>query len=122
VVDSQKVKTKPVINPKLIYAKIIITVSTLKNNPIFHMSETFTSLVAITRALGGVATGSINGQDADKAAAYKSIRGLKPRLVDRPARIGNKICAIAVLEANSDNTFIKIITNKIVMKTLGLSS
>ena len=51
--------------------------------------------------MGGVATGSMKAVEQEMVAGIISIIGLISNAIDRPAKIGNRVEAMAVLEANS---------------------
>ncbi|KKQ38411.1 MAG: Pseudouridine synthase [Candidatus Moranbacteria bacterium GW2011_GWF2_37_7] len=54
-----------------------------------------------TIALGGVATGSINANDADKVAGIINSNGLMFIATAIAASIGSKVCVVAVFDVNS---------------------
>ena len=91
----------------------------LRANPALAMSDIFKYPDPKTTAFGGVATGSINAQDAATAAVTISAYGWILSATARDAIIGNIMEAVAVLEvisvknktsAATTRTMIKILT------------
>lgn len=72
--------------------------TTFATAPGFSMSTTFSSPEENTIAFGGVAIGSMNANDVERAAGTRSSIGLTCRLAARAATIGIATIVVAALE------------------------
>ena len=73
----------------------------LINIPTLAISEIFIRPLPNTIALGGVATGIINAQDADIVAGIISNKGLVSMAMATDANIGSIISVVAVFDVSS---------------------
>lgn len=73
----------------------------MSQTPILAMSKMRTLLLPKIIALGGVATGIMNAQEADIVAGIISIKGCSPVATATAARIGKIISVVAVFDVTS---------------------
>ena len=81
--------------------------------PALTICPTLRSPLPKTIAFGGVATGNMNAQLADTAAAVASKTGEKPTPSATAAKIGTIAAVVAVLLVNSVRKTIKLVTMRI---------
>ena len=82
--------------------------------PARDICETVTHPLPKTIAFGGVATGNMKANEAERVAGIIRYKGCVSPVDAMPANIGKIIVAVAVLEVNSVR---KVIPRQIVMRT-----
>ena len=86
-------------------------VARFNRNPYLNMSGIFKQPEPKTIALGGVATGSINAQEADTDAATINTYGCKFNSNAIGASMGNIIAMVAILDAISVKKLTTVISS-----------
>ena len=84
----------------------------LRANPARDIAGIVTHPLPNTMALGGVATGSINANDAESVAGNMNINGCKPATTAAAPITGKIIVDVAVLDVSSVKNVIPKHTNK----------